>query len=140
MTRKEWNKRKGRSSSFIRRSTRFAIYARDNFDCVYCRQVFPPYGLTLDHVVPRSKGGMNDPSNLVTACRSCNSKRHARAWPTPHRAVYARVRRQRKKPINRRAIYARVRRQLKKPINRELGRWLARFAKRVPTWDEIGPL
>ena len=123
MTRKEWNKRPRRSSSFIRRSTRFAIYARDKFDCVYCRQVFPPpldgEGLCLDHVIPRSKGGGNDPSNLVTACLSCNCKKQdalkqgLMGWVVSYDA---------------RKMRARRARQLKKPINRELGRWLARLA------------
>jgi 5-methylcytosine-specific restriction endonuclease McrA len=72
----EWMNRKGRGR-WIRDTTRFAIYARDGFDCVYCHGEFPlrhdGAGLTLDHVIPRSKGGSNAPENVVTACWSCNS-------------------------------------------------------------------
>ena len=83
MNRAEWWSRPGRSSSsWIRRTTRFAIYHRDGFDCVYCRGVFPPAtgrgDLTLDHVVPRSRGGSNLPENLVTCCWECNVSRQDR--------------------------------------------------------------
>lgn len=109
MTRSEWARRKGRASSWISRTLRFAIYARDDFDCVLCRGLFPleytGVGLTLDHVKPRSKGGSNHPSNLVTACLRCNSRRKTRG--------YGRVR-------------ARVRRQLNKRINLGLGRLLSK--------------
>lgn len=122
-TKADWNKRSGRSSSFIRRSTRFAIYARDNFDCVYCRGQFPPRlngkGLTLDHVKPRSEGGTNTPENIVTACPKCNSTKQ-------HRKI------KHLDPVQQRKVNARVRRALKKPINRELGRWLAHIAKLLP--------
>lgn len=117
MTRAEWARRKGRSSSFVRRSLRFAIYARDRFDCVWCRSVFPielsGAGLHLDHLVPRSLGGSDHPSNLVTSCRQCNTSRQA------HRVQDKRAR-------------ERARRAAKKPINRELGRWLAKLAKGLP--------
>lgn len=144
MTRAEWAKRKGRSSSFVQKSTRFAIYARDKFDCIYCRQVFPPdfsgKGLTLDHVIPRSKGGDNSPGNLVTACTRCNSRRHDYVICSVLAAN-----------LKTKTLRARVRRQLKKHINRELGRWLARMARETAittttrtaphlSWFEMGPL
>jgi len=63
-------------SKWIRPEKRLAIYVRDGFDCVYCRGVFPlGTDLTLDHITPRSRGGSNDASNLVTCCFSCNSAR-----------------------------------------------------------------
>jgi 5-methylcytosine-specific restriction endonuclease McrA len=78
-TGRAWLKRSGRSSSWIRRAKRLAIYHRDHFDCVHCRLVFPPAtgrgDLTLDHIVPRSMGGTNEASNLVTSCWECNSSR-----------------------------------------------------------------
>lgn len=43
--------------------------------CVYCRCVMAD---SLDHVMPRSRGGSDDPSNLVPACRPCNSSKGAR--------------------------------------------------------------
>jgi 5-methylcytosine-specific restriction endonuclease McrA len=40
--------------------------------CVYCAAGLTPETATLDHVHPASRGGTNDPGNLVAACRSCN--------------------------------------------------------------------
>jgi 5-methylcytosine-specific restriction endonuclease McrA len=99
-----WDGRRGRSSKWIRRSTRMAIYHRDAFDCVICRRVFPldPFGrgLTLDHVTPRSQGGSDRPENLITACYSCNSARQDAPYPAP---VLRRVRAQTAKPLDRAA-------------------------------------
>ncbi len=44
--------------------------------CSYC--LTPGLELTVDHVVPVSRGGTNDPENLVMACRSCNSRKRTR--------------------------------------------------------------
>ena len=67
---------------WCRPTTRLAIYLRDGLACVYCGAGVEDEtrctGLTLDHVTPHSRGGSNDPSNLVTACRKCNSARQAR--------------------------------------------------------------
>lgn len=52
--------------------TRDNIYKRDNYECVYCGY---NKNLTLDHVIPQSKGGPNTWENLVTACKSCNSEK-----------------------------------------------------------------
>ena len=52
--------------------TRQNIFKRDSYKCVYCGS---PKDLTLDHVVPRSKGGKFSWSNLVVACKRCNSKK-----------------------------------------------------------------
>ena len=62
----------------IRKELRLAIYLRDSFRCVYCcgdLHGVAPTDITLDHVRCQSDGGSNDPSNLVTACRSCNCSR-----------------------------------------------------------------
>jgi 5-methylcytosine-specific restriction endonuclease McrA len=50
--------------------TRNNIFKRDNFECQYCES---NKELTLDHLIPRSKGGKSTWKNLVTACKSCNS-------------------------------------------------------------------
>jgi 5-methylcytosine-specific restriction endonuclease McrA len=52
--------------------TRSAIYARDGHKCQYCGATRK---LTIDHVIPRSKGGSDDWDNLVVACSSCNIKK-----------------------------------------------------------------
>lgn len=51
---------------------RFSILHRDGFRCVYCGRYSGARELHVDHKHPRSKGGSDDPSNLVTACRLCN--------------------------------------------------------------------
>lgn len=68
-----WNRRPGRTSSWITKNRRHAIYRRDGYACVYCTS--PHRGLSLDHLRPRCKGGGNESTNLVTACGACNSVR-----------------------------------------------------------------
>ena len=64
-------------SKWIRPAKRQAIYERDGHRCVYCERSNHDsvIMLTLDHVAPRSIGGGNEHTNLVTACRHCNSAR-----------------------------------------------------------------
>jgi hypothetical protein len=52
--------------------TRFEIFKRDGFKCVYCGRTPMESPLHVDHVEPIARGGTSDPSNLVTACASCN--------------------------------------------------------------------
>lgn len=53
--------------------TRREVFIRDNFTCQYCgRQAGD---LTLDHVVPRSRGGAHTWENLVSACKTCNHRK-----------------------------------------------------------------
>jgi CRISPR/Cas system Type II protein with McrA/HNH and RuvC-like nuclease domain len=49
------------------------IYKRDGWKCVYCES---KRNLTIDHVLPKCRGGKNTWSNLVTCCNSCNSKKN----------------------------------------------------------------
>jgi 5-methylcytosine-specific restriction endonuclease McrA len=48
------------------------VMRRDFFTCQYCGA---KHELTLDHVIPRSKGGQHGWDNVVTACRDCNQKK-----------------------------------------------------------------
>jgi len=50
--------------------TRQNIFKRDNHSCQYCGS---NKELTLDHLIPKSKGGKSSWTNLVTACKRCNS-------------------------------------------------------------------
>lgn len=62
------------------RVNRSRVYRRDNHECVYCGS---KKQLTLDHVIPKSRGGTNEWSNLVTCCFKCNLKKGNR---TPEEA------------------------------------------------------
>jgi 5-methylcytosine-specific restriction endonuclease McrA len=46
--------------------------------CFYCKERTSP--LTMDHVIPLSKGGEHTKTNVVPACPSCNSKKHDKLW------------------------------------------------------------
>jgi 5-methylcytosine-specific restriction endonuclease McrA len=56
-----------------RKISRRALFARDNWRCVYCGT--SAGRLTLDHVVPRSRGGDSVWENVVTSCAPCNLKK-----------------------------------------------------------------
>tara|TARA_R100000008_G_C3523451_1_gene135273 strand:- start:145 stop:669 length:525 start_codon:yes stop_codon:yes gene_type:complete len=50
---------------------------RDGNQCQYCAKKFSTSELTLDHVIPKSRGGRNTWENLVVACKKCNQKKGA---------------------------------------------------------------
>jgi len=54
---------------------RLRIYMRDKFRCQYCGEKKAAGQLTLDHILPRSRGGDNSPVNIVTACVPCNQRK-----------------------------------------------------------------
>jgi 5-methylcytosine-specific restriction endonuclease McrA len=53
--------------------TRREVFLRDRYTCQYCGR--RTHDLTLDHVIPRSKGGQHIWENLAAACRSCNHRK-----------------------------------------------------------------
>ncbi len=55
--------------------SRRTIMARDFYTCQYCGAQPGKQELTLDHVIPRSRGGQTTWENVVTACRRCNQKK-----------------------------------------------------------------
>jgi 5-methylcytosine-specific restriction endonuclease McrA len=74
-----------------RKITRKAVLARDSWTCQYCGSTKP--GLTVDHVIPRSRGGKSVWENIVASCASCNRRKgnrlpreiqmHPRSNPRP---------------------------------------------------------
>lgn len=56
-------------------ATRKNIFLRDGHRCQYCGKRFEPQKLTLDHIVPRSRGGPNTWNNLVTCCHADNNSK-----------------------------------------------------------------
>jgi 5-methylcytosine-specific restriction endonuclease McrA len=55
--------------------SRANILARDNFQCQYCSKELSSKESTLDHVLPKSRGGKTTWENIVCACASCNRKK-----------------------------------------------------------------
>ena len=55
--------------------SRTNVYRRDRNTCQFCGKKFQTEDLTLDHVVPKSKGGQMTWTNIVLACTPCNNKK-----------------------------------------------------------------
>ena len=51
---------------------------RDGNKCQYCSKTFPTEKLTVDHVLPKSRGGKKSWTNLVASCKKCNQKKGCR--------------------------------------------------------------
>jgi hypothetical protein len=66
-----WRERHGR----LDRRVWDAVLRRDGFRCRHCGDW---RNLSVDHLIPRSAGGTNDPDNLQALCRRCNSRKGAR--------------------------------------------------------------
>jgi hypothetical protein len=63
--------------------TRRAVFIRDNFTCAYCGKIVKDSEVTVDHIVPKSRGGKWEWTNLVTCCSECNQKKGSK---TPEEA------------------------------------------------------
>jgi len=55
-----------------------AVKVRQNHQCAACGKSAPEIKLTVDHIIPISKGGSNNIDNIQGLCRSCNSRKHNR--------------------------------------------------------------
>jgi len=100
-------------SQWLFPTTRWAVYLRDDLRCVYCGVTIHELlaeradnFLTIDHFRTRSKGGSNDPANLVTCCYSCNVDKGAqtlKAWCASmgwsYEAVRSKTLQRRRRPI-----------------------------------------
>ena len=65
-------------NGYVKREVRLSrrnIFLRDRHVCQYCGRRFGKPELTIDHVVPRSRGGRDTWDNLVLACMACNLKK-----------------------------------------------------------------
>jgi 5-methylcytosine-specific restriction endonuclease McrA len=64
---------------FRRQVTNTFLFARDRYRCQYCgrniHELRPRESLTRDHLVPLSRGGTNEWTNVVTACSPCNTRK-----------------------------------------------------------------
>jgi len=75
------------------------IFARDNNQCQYCGRKFPTAELSLDHVIPRSQGGVNTWDNIVCACVSCNVKKGGRTPRQAHMTLVRKPDRPKRSPL-----------------------------------------
>ena len=89
------------------------ILLRDRNTCQFCGRTFPAAELTLDHVVPRSRGGHSSWENLVACCYQCNNDKGDR---TPEEAGLHLVRRPRPFTLH-------TSRQLMRLIGRQDEKW-----------------
>ncbi|MBI2867623.1 MAG: HNH endonuclease [Chloroflexi bacterium] len=78
-----------------RKLTRREVFLRDRFTCQYCGKVTRE--LTLDHVIPRNRGGRHTWDNMVAACVPCN---HRKAAHTPPEARMRLLKRPAPPPLN----------------------------------------
>jgi 5-methylcytosine-specific restriction endonuclease McrA len=64
---------------FRRQVTNTFLFARDRYRCQYCgrgsAELKPREALTRDHLIPMSRGGTNEWTNVVTACSTCNTRK-----------------------------------------------------------------
>lgn len=81
-----YNRYPNRRVSFNRRN----IFARDENRCQYCGRKWPTSELSIDHIIPLSRGGRTLWANVVCACTGCNKRKGGR---TPAQAGMSLVRR-----------------------------------------------
>jgi 5-methylcytosine-specific restriction endonuclease McrA len=60
------------SRIMVQKPTRSLIYQRDDYTCQYCGS---KKKLTIDHIIPKCRGGQDTWGNMVVACSSCNVKK-----------------------------------------------------------------
>lgn len=65
------------------------VYLRDMYTCQYCEEKFGKRELTLDHVLPISRGGRTEWENIVAACNPCNSTKGNKLGIKPKRMPWA---------------------------------------------------
>jgi len=70
--------------------TKRAVFQRDGYRCQYCAR--RDGALTIDHVQPRSAGGVSSWTNVVTACKDCNNRKGNRPPAEAQMALLARPR------------------------------------------------
>lgn len=75
------------------------IFARDNNRCQYCGKRFATTGLSLDHVIPRSRGGQGVWDNVVCACLKCNVRKGGRTPAEAHMTLVRKPEKPKRNPL-----------------------------------------
>ena len=81
------------------RLNRHTVFARDEHRCQYCGRRFSSGELSLDHVVPRSRGGGTTWENIVCCCLNCNVRKGGRTPQEAHMRLVARPVRPKRSPL-----------------------------------------
>jgi 5-methylcytosine-specific restriction endonuclease McrA len=66
---KKYNKLPVRDVKYSRQT----LFQRDKFTCGYCGEMFDRNDLTIDHIIPKSRGGTSNWNNAISCCKPCNS-------------------------------------------------------------------
>jgi 5-methylcytosine-specific restriction endonuclease McrA len=75
------------------------IFARDNNQCQYCGKKYPTTELSLDHIVPRSQGGVSTWENIVCACVGCNVRKGGRTPKQAHMSLIRKPEKPKRSPL-----------------------------------------
>jgi 5-methylcytosine-specific restriction endonuclease McrA len=75
------------------------IYARDGARCQYCGKRYSTSELSIDHVIPRARGGPTTWENVVCACLKCNVRKGGRTPEEAHMKLVARPGKPRRSPV-----------------------------------------
>jgi 5-methylcytosine-specific restriction endonuclease McrA len=75
------------------------IFARDHNQCQYCGKRFPTSELSLDHVQPRSQGGLSTWDNIVCACVECNVRKGGRTPKQAHMSLIRKPEKPKRSPL-----------------------------------------
>jgi 5-methylcytosine-specific restriction endonuclease McrA len=81
------------SNEFIKkkhyvRFSRINLLLRDNFECQYCGAKLDTHSLTVDHVMPRVRGGLTTWTNITCSCIKCNTLKSHRISMLPKNKPY----------------------------------------------------
>ena len=142
---------RGQGSKWLKPSTRRRIYERDEHKCVWCsipiasiaNPAHLPAGTrqaTVDHIVPRARGGSNRPSNLITCCAGCNAKRGHRSVPVFATALCTKLGvlgDDYPEHVERIVCRVRAHARRKLPARSDDKGTLARFLERMPDMDDV---
>ena len=75
------------------------IFARDHNQCQYCGKRFPTSELSLDHITPRSQGGVSSWENIVCACVECNVRKGGRTPKQAHMSLIRKPEKPKRSPM-----------------------------------------
>ncbi len=122
-------------------SVRFEIFHRDGFACQYCGRNPPSAILEIDHIMPVSKGGDDDPLNLITSCFECNRGKRTRDLKKVPEKLHNSISTEKEKllQVQEYSEFLLQKRQLEQGILDELGRYWFNKVKKEKDEFVFGP-